>query len=109
MDSWETSLYYSSKRSYFDKEAQRIAEIGRIIFRENGLIPPNFNHIFSSCYLSDCWNDEAKKSIYRRLVEIDSKLGTKASTLLFACLKKTTRSDLIKVLVKAMIYSMRYF
>ena len=42
-------------------------------------------------------NDETNKEVYTKLVELDTRLGRKASELLYACLKYTTRSDIIKV------------
>ena len=42
-------------------------------------------------------NDETNKEVYTRLVELDTRLGRKASELLFACFQYTTRSDIIKV------------
>ena len=42
-------------------------------------------------------NDETNKEVYTKLVELDKRLGRKASELLFGCLQCTTRSDIIKV------------
>ena len=42
-------------------------------------------------------NDETNKEVYTKLVELDTRLGRKASELLFGCLENTTRSDIIKV------------
>ena len=58
---------------------------------------------YAGYYLIECENkstmiNEADASIYRQLVEIDTALGTTASTQLFACLCWTTRWDIIKVL-----------
>ena len=60
------------------------------------------NEGYADYYLAKCWNEskqinEADKSVYRQLVEIDSKLGTDASTQLNCCLTWTTRWDIIKV------------
>ena len=57
---------------------------------------------YADYYLVKCWNDstktnEADPSVYRQLVEIDSKLGTSTSTQLSCCLCWTTRWDIIKV------------
>ena len=57
---------------------------------------------YADYYLVKCWNDsqminEAKASIYRQLVQIDSVLGTDASEQLSCCLSWTTRWDIIKV------------
>ena len=50
-------------------------------------------------YLSQRFNpnDVIDKEVYSKLVELDTRLGTTASEQLFWCLKKTTRSDIIKV------------
>ena len=58
---------------------------------------------YADYYLVKCWNEskkinEADASVYRRLLEIDSKLGTDDSLQLSACLSWTTRWDIIKVL-----------
>ena len=58
---------------------------------------------YAEYYLHKCWNDskkinEADATVYQRLVDIDSTLGTKLSDQLFWCLYRTTRWDIIKVL-----------
>ena len=40
---------------------------------------------------------EIDREIYSKLVQLDSRLGTRASEQLFWCLSLTTRSDIIKV------------
>ena len=57
---------------------------------------------YAEYYLLKCWNEsemnnEADATIYRQLVDIDSKLGSNASLQLWGCLSHTTRWDLIKV------------
>ena len=42
-------------------------------------------------------NDETNKEVYTKLVELDTRLGRKASEQLYECLRYTTRSDIIKV------------
>ena len=61
---------------------------------------------YAHLYLQGCRNvskkiNEADASIYRQLIDIDSKLGTEASEQLFWCLQYTTRWDIIKVLLFA--------
>ena len=57
---------------------------------------------FASKYL-ERFDEESKsdreidREIYAKLVQLDSRLGTKASKQLYYCLKNTTRSDIIKV------------
>ena len=58
---------------------------------------------YAEYYLSKCWNDlkkinEADATVYQRLVDIDSTLGTELSDQLNRCLHRTTRWDIIKVL-----------
>ena len=57
---------------------------------------------FAWLYLGRCneeskSNDKINKEVYTKLVELDTRLGRKASELLFGCLENTTRSDIIKV------------
>lgn len=95
-------------------EARRLLhQLGRNILRENGIISEDRNdydwifetnhHMgYASFYLVYSWNDskminEADESVYRQFVEIDSKLGIKASLQLTGCLCWTTRWDIIKV------------
>ena len=42
-------------------------------------------------------DDEIDKELYAELVELDTRLGTRASEQLYKCLFYTTRSDIIKV------------
>ena len=42
-------------------------------------------------------NDKINKEVYTKLVELEKRLGKKASEQLYECLKNTTRSDIIKV------------
>ena len=58
---------------------------------------------YANYYLSKCENDstminEDDATVYQRLVDIDSTLGTKLSDQLYRCLLYTTRWDIIKVL-----------
>ena len=57
---------------------------------------------FAGLYLCRCneesrRNDEIDISLYTKLVELDTRLGTPASEQLFWCLYCTTRFDIIKV------------
>ena len=40
---------------------------------------------------------EIDREIYSKLVQLDSRLGTRASEQLYWCLRRTTRSEIIKV------------
>ena len=58
---------------------------------------------YASEYLERCnkeskSNDNINKEVYTKLVELDERLGTKASDQLYECLFRTTRWDIIKVL-----------
>ena len=61
------------------------------------------NHVgYASFYLSECWDESELKNkadvtIYKQLLEIDSKLGTTQSEQLFKCVFHSLRMDLIKV------------
>ena len=43
---------------------------------------------------------EIDREIYSKLVQLDIRLGAKASEQLFQCLSHTTRSDIIKDIIK---------
>ena len=62
-----------------------------------------FDYGYAEYYLRKCENDstminEADATVYQKLVDIDSTLGTKLSDQLYWCLYYTTRWDIIKVL-----------
>ena len=57
---------------------------------------------YAHYYLKYCWNEfelknKADVTIYKQLLEIDSKLGTTQSEQLFWCVFYSLRVDLIKV------------
>ena len=57
---------------------------------------------YANYYLQECWDESELKNkadvtIYKQLLEIDSKLGTTQSEQLFWCVFNTVRMDLIKV------------
>ena len=57
---------------------------------------------YAEYYLQACWNkselkNKADVTIYKQLLEIDSKLGTTQSEQLFECVFNSLRMDLIKV------------
>ena len=62
-----------------------------------------FDHVgYASYYLKKCWNksklkNEANVAVYKRLLEIDSKLGLAQSEQLFQCLLYSPQKDLIEV------------
>ena len=113
-------MCYYFRRSSISKEDERQLNqrAGRIL-REAGLVFEewkDYNWItkgddhrdgiddegYADYYLVKCWNEttminQADASVYRQLVDIDSKLGTDASTQLDCCLSWTTRWDIIEV------------
>ena len=108
-----------------DEEKKRLNQLGGRILRGAGIDFEewkNFDLItkeadnqneenhkgYADYYLATCWNDleminEAEASVYRKLVDIDSKLGMDASLQLTCCLRRTTRWDIIKVWLLALI------
>ena len=57
---------------------------------------------YADYYLQESWDETESKNkadvkIYKKLIEIDSKLGTTQSEQLFWCLYNSLRIDLIKV------------
>ena len=57
---------------------------------------------YAEYYLQRCWNDselknKADMTVYKQLLEIDSKLGTSQSEQLFGCVFHSLRNDLIQV------------
>ena len=106
-----------------EEEKKRLNELGGKILREAGLDFEEWkdydwivnetytdelgddvkNSGYADYYLVRSWNmskmiNEADATIYQRLVEIDTTLGTELSVQLFCCLCGTTRWDIIKVL-----------
>ena len=64
--------------------------------REDGFVG------YANYYLQKCWNkselkNKADATIYKQLLEIDSKLGTTQSEQLRWCLSYSPRKDLIEV------------
>ena len=57
---------------------------------------------YANYYLKACWDEselknKAKVTIYKQLLEIDSKMGTTQSEQLFECVYNSLQMDLIKV------------
>ena len=57
---------------------------------------------YADYYLQECWNESELKNkadvtIYKQLLEIDSKLGTTQSEQLRWCLRYSPRKDLMEV------------
>ena len=96
-----------------EEEKKRLNQLGGALLRKAGL---DFEELkdyhwitketedvgYADHYLVECWNEtkkinEADPSVYRQLVDIDSKLGTEYSRQLVCCLCWTLRSDIIKV------------
>ena len=95
------------------EEKKRLNQLGGELLRKAGLVfeeGKDYDWItketddegYADYYLVKCWNEtkkinEADESVYRQLVDIDSKMGTEYSMQLFCCLGWTTRWDIIKV------------
>ena len=88
-------------------------DLGGKILREAGLnfeewkdydwILESHDKGYADYYLHKCVNyskmiNEADATVYQKLVDIDSTLGTELSDQLYWCLWRTTRWDIIKVL-----------
>ena len=57
---------------------------------------------YAHYYLYDCWKEselknKAEVTIYKQLLEFDSKLGTTQSEQLFECIRYSPRKDFIEV------------
>ena len=95
------------------KERKRLNQLGGGILRDAGFVfeewkdhcwiaKETHNVGYADYYLVKCWNDlkkinEANASVYRQLIDIDSKLGTSASLQLLYCLCWTNRWEIIQV------------
>jgi len=89
-------------------------DLGGKILREAGLdfeewkdyywiLEESHKRGYAHYYLRKCENDskmknEADATVFQKLVDIDSTLGTELSDQLYWCLWRTTRWDIIKVL-----------
>ena len=96
-----------------EEEKNRLNQAGGDLLRKAGLVFEEWKDYdwitketddegYADYYLVKCWNEtikmnEADPSVYRQLVDIDSKLGTEYSRQLVCCLCWTLRSDIIKV------------
>ena len=57
---------------------------------------------YAYVYLNQCLHHYSHKidiQFYTKLVELDSRIGIRASEQLYWCLNSTTRSDIIEVLI----------
>ena len=95
------------------EERKRLNELGGKILREVGLdfeewkdydwIKETTGDVgYADYYLVRSWNkskmiNEADATVYQRLIEIDTTLGTELSLQLTSCVALTTRLDIIKV------------
>ena len=95
------------------EEKDRLNKLGGKILREVGLefeewkdynwiLNETKDNGYANFYLTRCWNDskkinQADATVYQRLIDIDTALGTSLSVQLVCCLCWTTRSDIIKV------------
>ena len=88
------------------KAGRLIKSLGiSIVVSENNFDVLRENHGFvgyANYYLKQCYDEselvnKADVTIYKQLIEIDSKLGTTQTEQLFECVFHSVRMDLIKV------------
>ena len=89
------------------EEKKRLNELGGKILRDAGVdfdeskdydwIKSEYYVGYAKYYLYQINGDEVDASLYRKLVDIDTGLGTKASDQLLVCLRFTSRPEFIKV------------
>ena len=80
-----TGIYIDVKENEFDELREEYGFVG-----------------FANYYLQECYDESELKNkaditIYKQLLEIDSKLGTTQTEQLFKCVFHSVRMDLIKV------------
>ena len=94
-----------------DKERKEFYSKARILIRSRGIKMYDYefgelredNFVgYAHYYLQECWDESELKNkadvtIYKQLLEIDSKLGTTQSEQLFKCVFTSLRIDLIEV------------
>ena len=106
-----------------EEEKKRLFQLCQSILRENGFNLEEHqdydwiklmggegyaHHYLAVCKANSKMN-EVDASIYRQLIDIDSKLGTNASLQLWGCLNITNRSDLIQVWSTLIIKALNSF
>ena len=85
-----------------DQAQRRYAHTFEELKDYDWIIKETFEDGYAEFYLRDCWNgskliNEANVEVYKRLVDIDTNLGTGLSLQLWRSLRWTTRWDIIKV------------
>ena len=92
------------ERKELNLEARRLFESLGIdmIFDDYDEIREDGGVGYAHFYLDECWNESELKNkadvtIYKQLLEIDSKLGTTQSEQLLGCLCFSPQKDLIEV------------
>ena len=83
-------------------KVERLLENCGIVFGDYDQIRKFGGVGYAHYYLKKCWNESELKnksdvSIYKQLLEIDSKIGTTPSEQLFRCVFHSLRMDLIEV------------
>ena len=99
-----------------EEDKKRLNKHGQSILKANGFdleehqdyywiknIAAGYAHYYLYKFNESGMINNADLSIYDQLVNIDSKLGTNASTQLHSCLNQTTRFDIIMVGTFSMI------
>ena len=95
------------ERKELNLEAGKLIKSHEISFRDQENIYDELREElgyvgYANYYLQECWDESELKNkadvtIYKQLLEIDSKLGTTQSEQLFECVFHSLRMDLIKV------------
>ena len=95
------------KRKELNLKAGKLIKSHEISFRDQENIYDELREElgaagYASYYIYHCWDESELKnkadvSIYKQLLEIDSKLGTTQSEQLFECVFHSLRMDLINV------------
>ena len=84
----------------------RVTENKFEMLREDGFVG------YADYYLQVCWNqselkNKADVTVYKQLLDIDSKLGTTQSEQLFECFFNSLRMDIIKVLIYFLVFGIQ--
>ena len=102
---YHQGLFYDNysflRKSFKTIDFEQINEYGRLkIYDFIG-----FSHVYLVRCSYESESDEViDTNVYKKLVQLDTKLGTKAFEQLFYCIKKTTRWDIIKVCIGTLIF-----
>ena len=92
------------EREGLNLEARRLFESHRVrmVLNDYDKMRESNHAGYASYYLFKCWDkselkNKADVTTYKKLLEIDAKLGATQSEQLFGCVRHSLRIDLIKV------------